>query len=48
MEAPAKVTKAVMTRMGKIVQRRHDIVHNCDRPKVAKQSLTITQAKAML
>jgi hypothetical protein len=47
-DAPPKVTKAVLARMGKIVQRRHDIVHNCDRPKVAKQPLTITQAKAML
>jgi hypothetical protein len=34
--------------MGDIVQRRHDIVHNCDRPKTAKQRLTLGQAKAML
>jgi hypothetical protein len=34
--------------MGEIVQRRHDIVHNCDRPKTAKQPMTLGQAKGML
>jgi hypothetical protein len=47
-EGPKKVSAAVLKRMGEIVQRRHDIVHNCDRPKTAKQRLTLGQAKAML
>jgi hypothetical protein len=47
-EGPKDVTNNVMARMGDIVQRRHDIVHNCDRPKTAKQLLTLGQAKAML
>jgi hypothetical protein len=47
-KGPKNVTNNVMTRMGDIVQRRHDIVHNCDRPKTAKQRLTLGQAKAML
>jgi hypothetical protein len=47
-KAPARATSAVLKRMGEIVQRRHDIVHNCDRPKVAKQSLSLSKAKGML
>jgi hypothetical protein len=47
-EGPKKVSASVLGRMGEIVQRRHDIVHNCDRPKTAKQRLTLGQAKAML
>lgn len=47
-EGPKTVTHQVMTRMGEIVQRRHDVVHNCDRPKIAKQPMTLGQAKAML
>jgi len=47
-EGPKKVSAAVLGRMGEIVQRRHDIVHNCDRPKTAKQRLSLGQAKAML
>jgi hypothetical protein len=39
---------ALKKRIGSIVQRRHDIVHNCDRPKVALQSLTTTQAQRMV
>jgi hypothetical protein len=34
--------------MGTIVQRRHDIVHNVDRPKSALQGLTPGQAKSMV
>jgi hypothetical protein len=47
-EGPKAVSANVMKRMGEIVQRRHDVVHNCDRPKTAKQPLTLGQAKAML
>lgn len=47
-KGPKAVTNQVMNRLGEIVQRRHDIVHNCDRPKTAKQSMTLGQAKAML
>lgn len=47
-EGPKKVQTAVLRRMGEIVQRRHDIVHDCDRPKTAKQRLTLPQAKKML
>lgn len=45
---PRKVQAAVLDRMGEIVQRRHDIVHNCDRPKTAKQRLALPKAKKML
>lgn len=47
-DAPKKVSAAVLKRLGEIVQRRHDIVHNCDRPKTAKQSITLSMAKKML
>lgn len=47
-EGPKDAANNVMTRMADIIQRRHDIVHNCDRPKTAKQGLTLGQAKAML
>jgi len=47
-KAPRAVSAAVLARMGQIVQRRHDVVHNCDRPKTAKQPLTLVQAKKML
>lgn len=39
---------SVLRRIGEIVQRRHDIVHNCDRPKLAKQRLSLSAAKKML
>ena len=39
---------ALMTRMGAIVQRRHDIVHNCDRPKQSLLSLTPITASRMV
>jgi len=35
-------------RIGNIVQRRHDIVHNCDRPKQAPQRMSRGTAKAMI
>lgn len=48
----AKATKeaaaAILGRIGTIVQRRHDIVHNCDRPRYAYQGMTPPQAKKML
>ena len=43
-----QASSALVTRVGVIVQRRHDIVHNCDRPKVAVQALSVGQAKAMI
>jgi hypothetical protein len=46
--APARASAALLRRMGDIVQRRHDIVHNCDRPKTAKQRLTLSMAKKTL
>ena len=36
------------SRMGEIVQRRHDVVHNCDRPRTAKQRTSLPKAKKML
>ena len=47
-KAPKQVSAAVLRRMGEIVQRRHDVVHNCDRPKTAKQRITVSIAKKML
>jgi hypothetical protein len=47
-DGPKKVSATVLKRMGEIVQRRHDVVHNCDRPKTAKQRLTLSMAKKML
>ena len=43
-----RAAAAVLRRIGSIVQRRHDIVHNCDRPKNAPQVLKIGTAKNML
>lgn len=48
VEGPKKVSTAVLERMGEIVQRRHDVVHNCDRPKTAKQRITLPKAGKML
>jgi hypothetical protein len=39
---------ALTGRLGQIVQRRNDIVHNCDRPKQAIQGLTKGQAHSMV
>jgi hypothetical protein len=30
-------------RFGEIFQRRHDCIHNCDRPRVAPQPLTLAE-----
>lgn len=38
----------ILIRVGSIVQRRHDIVHNCDRPKNAIQDMRRNSAKGML
>lgn len=46
-EARKQAAAALVKRMLMIVQRRHDIVHNVDRPKSALQGLTAGQAKAM-
>jgi len=43
-----RVSAAALSRMGEIVQRRHDVVHDCDRPKTAKQPLTPAQAGKVL
>jgi len=54
LTAPAKTDAnkragaAVLRRIGTIIQRRHDIVHNCDRPKSAHQPLKVGTAKNML
>lgn len=47
-DGPRKASAAMLRRMGEIVQRRHDIIHNCDRPKTAKQGLSLPQASKML
>lgn len=47
-EGPKKVSGAVLAGMGVIVQRRHDVVHNCDRPRSAKQNITLAMAQKML
>jgi hypothetical protein len=43
-----KVAAAVLRRVGEVIQRRHDIVHNCDRPKSAPKPLKPGSAKNML
>lgn len=35
-------------RIGGIIQRRHDIVHNCDRPKSSPQRMKVGSARNML
>lgn len=47
-EMRTEAATALQSRIGQIVQRRHDIAHNCDRPKTAIQSITSVQAKRML
>jgi hypothetical protein len=46
--ARKQAAAALIRRIGAIVQRRHDIVHNVDRPKVSTQGLTPGQATAMV
>jgi hypothetical protein len=38
--ATRKAVAHLLWHIGTIIQRRHDIVHNCDRPRSAKQGLT--------
>jgi hypothetical protein len=47
-EARRKAASHTLLRVGSIVQRRHDIVHNCDRPKSAPQPLKVGSARNML
>jgi RiboL-PSP-HEPN len=47
-EARRQAAAALVKRVLVIVQRRHDIVHNFDRPKSAPQALTAGQAKSMV
>lgn len=47
-KATEKAAAAVLARIGKVVQRRHDIVHNCDRPKSALQGMTRGAAQKMM
>lgn len=47
-EARKKASAAVLRRLGVIVQRRHDVVHNCDRPKNAPQPMKPGSAKNVL
>ncbi len=39
---------AVLKRIGEIIQRRHDVAHNFDRPKQARQPLTHAAAIKMI
>jgi len=47
-KAREKAAAAVLKRIGAVVQRRHDIVHNCDRPKTAILVMTKSEAAAMI
>jgi len=47
-KAREKAAAAVLRRIGVIVQRRHDVVHNCDRPKTAIQGITRSAASKMI
>ena len=47
-DAQKKAVAALLRRIGSIVQRRHDIAHNCDRPKVALQIIDEPRTKKML
>jgi hypothetical protein len=49
LDAVRKEAKAaLLERLGKIIQRRHDIAHNCDRPKTAYQAMSPASAKKMV
>jgi hypothetical protein len=47
-EAKRQVAAHALKRMGSIVQRRHDVVHNCDRPKQALTALRHNAARDMI
>lgn len=40
--------KKIVARFRDIFQRRHDCIHNCDRPKLALQQLTPSSTKKVL
>ena len=43
-DAKKEAVAALLGRVGRIVQRRHDIAHNCDRPRYAYSAMTAAQA----
>jgi hypothetical protein len=47
-DAKKKVVAAVKSRIGKIIQFRHDWIHNCGRPKSAIDDLSHGRAKARI
>jgi len=47
-DAKEEAVGALLARIGRIVQRRHDIAHNCDRPRYAYTAMTPPQASKML
>lgn len=47
-KAKSKAHAEALRRIGTIVQRRHDIAHNCDRPRSAKKTMKIGSAQRML
>jgi hypothetical protein len=47
-KAQKQVIAAVKARIGKIIQFRHDWIHNCGRPKTAIVDLTHGRAKARI
>lgn len=46
--ARKKALEHFSTRLDTLFQRRHDCIHNCDRPKVALQAITDSSAKKAL
>lgn len=47
-KARERVAGAVLRRIGAIVERRHNVVHNCDRPRTAIQGMPRSLAKGMI
>ncbi|MFN7698882.1 MAG: hypothetical protein ACK6CU_26805 [Deltaproteobacteria bacterium] len=47
-KAKKAAAAALLRRVGEVVQRRHDIAQNCDRPKVAMQGIDAPQTKKMI
>lgn len=47
-KARKAAAKRLLKRVGEIVPRRHDIVHNCDRPRSVPQRLTVAAARSMV
>lgn len=46
--AKENAVESMEERMGEIFQRRHDCIHNCDRPKMAPKSMSHAQARKAL